>query len=184
VNYKITAGSASLGASVAHPDSNGFSSVNLNDFASGRSSEHLRGAEQCLPDFQRDYGSYGVAPGPGSAANPADSAIRSGISTGDCSRERFEQPSACGAGRERDISDLRWAAATESADHLIGEAGISQPGMPVILAKSQATVQSDINNGLASFQLSTGGLSGNIAIIGSATAGNSSLPFVARQLEP
>ena len=65
----------------------------------------------------------------------------------------------------------------------IGEAGISQPGMPVILAKSQASVQSDIN-GLASSQLSTGGLSGNIAIIGSATAGNRSLQFVAQQLGP
>ena len=64
-----------------------------------------------------------------------------------------------------------------------GEAGISQPGMPVILAKTQATVQSDIN-GLASFPLSTGGLAGNIAIVGSAAAGNSSLQLVAQQLGP
>ena len=64
-----------------------------------------------------------------------------------------------------------------------GEAGISQPGMPVILAKSQATVQSDVN-GVASFPLSTGGVSGNVAVVGSATAGTASLQFAAQQLGP
>ncbi len=64
-----------------------------------------------------------------------------------------------------------------------GEAGISQPGMPVILAKSQATAQSDIN-GLASFPLSTSGISGNVAMVGSPTAGTTSLQFVGQQLGP
>src|SRR5205823_4393520 len=54
-----------------------------------------------------------------------------------------------------------------------GESSISQPTMPVILAESKATVQSDVN-GTASFALSTVGVSGNVAIIGTATAGNSS----------
>jgi hypothetical protein len=64
-----------------------------------------------------------------------------------------------------------------------GEAGISHPGMPVILAQSQATVLSDAN-GLASFPLSTGGIAGNVAVVGSATAGTASLEFVGQRLGP
>jgi hypothetical protein len=64
-----------------------------------------------------------------------------------------------------------------------GEAGISQPSMPVILAESKVAVQSDIN-GIASFAISTGGVSGNVAIIGNATAGSGSLGFQAQQLAP
>ncbi|MCU1271614.1 MAG: putative lipoprotein [Acidobacteriaceae bacterium] len=64
-----------------------------------------------------------------------------------------------------------------------GEAGVSQPSMPVILAKSQATVQSDVN-GIASFQLSTAGISGNVGIVGTATTGNNSVQFEAQQLGP
>jgi hypothetical protein len=64
-----------------------------------------------------------------------------------------------------------------------GESNISQPGMPVILAESKATVQSDVN-GIASFLLSTGGVSGNVAVIGTATAGSSSAGYEAQQLAP
>jgi hypothetical protein len=64
-----------------------------------------------------------------------------------------------------------------------GEAGGSQPSMPVILAKSQAAVQSDVN-GTASFQLSTAGISGNVAVAGTATTGSNSVPFEAQQLGP
>ena len=64
-----------------------------------------------------------------------------------------------------------------------GEARISQAGMPVILSKTQTTLQSDIA-GVAGFQLSTGGVSGNVAVVGSATAGNSSVQFAAQQLGP
>ena len=64
-----------------------------------------------------------------------------------------------------------------------GESSISQPTMPVILAESKATVQSDVN-GIASFALSTGGVSGNIAVIGTATAGSSSVGYEAEQLAP
>ena len=64
-----------------------------------------------------------------------------------------------------------------------GEAGVSQPSMPVILGKSQATVQSDVN-GTASFQLSTAGISGNVAVAGTATTGSNSVPFEAQQLGP
>jgi hypothetical protein len=65
----------------------------------------------------------------------------------------------------------------------IGEAGISQPGVPVILGKSQVTILSDIN-GLTSFPLSTGGFSGDVAVAGTATAGNASVQFEAQQLGP
>jgi hypothetical protein len=64
-----------------------------------------------------------------------------------------------------------------------GEAGISQSVMPVILAQSKATVQSD-GNGLASFPLSTGGISGDVAILGSANLGNAAVHFAAQQLGP
>jgi hypothetical protein len=65
----------------------------------------------------------------------------------------------------------------------VGESSISQPVMPVILAQSKATVQSDIN-GIASFALSTGGVSGNVAAIGTATAGSSSVEYEAQQFGP
>jgi hypothetical protein len=64
-----------------------------------------------------------------------------------------------------------------------GEAGISQPSMPVILAKSQASAQSDIN-GIVNFALSTAGISGDVAVMGTATAGTSSVEFEAQQLGP
>jgi IPT/TIG domain len=64
-----------------------------------------------------------------------------------------------------------------------GEAGVSQPSMPVILAESKAAVESDVN-GIASFQLSTAGISGDVAIVGTATAGSNSLQFEAQQLGP
>jgi hypothetical protein len=62
-----------------------------------------------------------------------------------------------------------------------GESSISQHGMPVILAESRATVQSDIN-GTASFALSTGGISGNVAVLGTATAGDTSLEYESQEL--
>ena len=64
-----------------------------------------------------------------------------------------------------------------------GEAGISQSAMPVIIAKSQATIQSDAN-GVAALPLSTGDVSGNVAIVGSASIGNAMAQFAAQQLGP
>ncbi len=64
-----------------------------------------------------------------------------------------------------------------------GESGIAQPTMPVILAESKVTAQSDIN-GVASFPLSTTGISGNVAIVGTAEAGASSVQFEAQQVGP
>jgi hypothetical protein len=65
----------------------------------------------------------------------------------------------------------------------VGETQTSQPSMPVILAETQSTVHSDIN-GVASAALTTAAMSGNIAVLGSATAGNSSVAYEAQQLGP
>jgi hypothetical protein len=64
-----------------------------------------------------------------------------------------------------------------------GEAGIAHPGMPVILGQAQATVPSD-GNGLATFALSTGGVTGDVAVVGAAGVGSASLGFVGQQLGP
>jgi hypothetical protein len=55
--------------------------------------------------------------------------------------------------------------------------------MPVILGQSQATVLSD-GNGLASFGLSTGGVTGDVAVVGAADLGSGSLGFVGEQFGP
>ena len=65
----------------------------------------------------------------------------------------------------------------------VGETQTSQPSMPVILAESQSTARSDIN-GVASAALTAAAMSGNIAVLGSATAGNSSVAYEAQQLGP
>ncbi len=64
-----------------------------------------------------------------------------------------------------------------------GEAGFTQSGMPVMLARSQAEVGSD-PAGLASFAVSTGSFTGNVIVIGSATIGSSDVDFVAQQFGP
>jgi len=64
-----------------------------------------------------------------------------------------------------------------------GEAGISQSSMSVILAAPRATVQSDVN-GLAVFQLTSAGISGDVAVVGSAGVGNTTVQFAAQQLGP
>src|SRR5262249_38890007 len=76
-------------------------------------------------------------------------------------------------GRVGQNQPIRWA----------GEAGISQPGAPIILSIVQATIQSDINV-LVTFPLSSQGYLGNIVVAGTATAGNSSVQFEAQQLGP
>ena len=55
--------------------------------------------------------------------------------------------------------------------------------MPVILAAPRVTIQSDAD-GLASFPLSTAGILGDVAVVGSASLGNTSLQFAGQQLGP
>ena len=58
----------------------------------------------------------------------------------------------------------------------IGDTSITGNPMPVILSASQVTAQSDVG-GLVTFQPSVNGVQGPVVILGSASAGTSSLPF-------
>jgi hypothetical protein len=64
--------------------------------------------------------------------------------------------------------------------------GDNNPGndpLAIILGSWQQPVVSD-GNGLVTLQPSTGGFTGDLAILGSATAGSASLPFVLQSLGP
>jgi hypothetical protein len=64
-----------------------------------------------------------------------------------------------------------------------GDTDITTNPMPIILGMSQAAVTSDVN-GFASMQPSTGGFLGALGILGTATAGPASLPFLLQSLWP
>jgi hypothetical protein len=63
----------------------------------------------------------------------------------------------------------------------IANTGITQNPMPVVLATFQTTVLSD-TNGLATVQPNADVIEGPVLILGSGSAGNSSLPFVLQSL--
>ena len=65
----------------------------------------------------------------------------------------------------------------------IGDTGITSIPMPVILASSQISVPSDAN-GIASVQPSSGGVQGPVIVLGTATAGSSSLQFALQSFSP
>ena len=65
----------------------------------------------------------------------------------------------------------------------IGDTGITSIPMPVILASSQISVQSDVN-GIASVQPSSGGVQGPVIVLGTATAGGSSSQFALQSFSP
>jgi hypothetical protein len=65
----------------------------------------------------------------------------------------------------------------------IGQSGISQPTVPVILGESEATVLSDVN-GLASVQPTAGGVQGAVVVLGAAFAGASTVDFQLQSLLP
>jgi hypothetical protein len=62
-----------------------------------------------------------------------------------------------------------------------GDTTITGDPLPVILESGQSTVVSDAN-GLASFQPSSGGFTGTLEVLGSATAGQSTVPFALQVL--
>jgi hypothetical protein len=64
-----------------------------------------------------------------------------------------------------------------------GDTTITRNPMPIILGNSQTSVTSDAN-GLATIQPSTGGFTGALAILGTVTAGQGSLPFQLQSLWP
>jgi hypothetical protein len=65
----------------------------------------------------------------------------------------------------------------------IGDTGITGNRMPVILSSSQTTVSSDAN-GQATLQPSTSGVDSQAVLLGTATAGSSSLQFELQLLSP
>jgi len=185
VNYQVTSGAGILSAPAAHSDSNGFSSVNLSvsSLAAGVQVSicvALSSACQIFSVTMVPLASLQVQVVGGTLQ-----IAKSGQAFQPVIVRVSDSGSPAHAVLGASVTFLSYAGRLPRNQPIIwtGKAGISQPGMPVILAKSQAAVQSDIN-GLANFQLSTGGLLGNIAIVGSATAGNSSLQFVAQQLGP
>jgi len=64
-----------------------------------------------------------------------------------------------------------------------GDTKFTRDSMPIILGTSQVSVNSDVN-GLASIQPTTGGFEGAMAILGTVTAGQASLPFQLQLLWP
>jgi hypothetical protein len=186
LNYQITHGNATLGAASAQTDANGNASVSLQSSSKATAVQ----VSVCVApnnnpcqifnatvvpvaslQLQGVAGTLQIAP-PGQTFQPVVVRVTDSATP---------PHSVLGAsvvllsyiGRMPQNQPIVWA----------GEAGISQPEMPVILAKSQTTVQSDIN-GTATVPIAAQGISGNIAIVGSATAGSNSVEFVAQQLGP
>ncbi len=185
VNYQISQGSGILSAASAQPNASGYASVNLqvNSLSAmvqlsvcvGPSNNPcllFRAFAVALASLHLQPVSGLLQISSGQAFQPAvvrvvDSAIPPHAVLG---ANVFFQSYV---GRLPANEPVVWA----------GEAGITQPGMPVILASSQATVVSDVN-GLVSFPISTGGFSGNIAVIGSASVASATVQFAAQQLGP
>jgi hypothetical protein len=186
LNYQITAGMDSLSAASAQTDSNGNASVNLQVsslislvrvsvcVAPGNSPCQILAANMVQTSslqLQPVSGTLQIA-APGQSFQPV--AIRVTDSS-------TPPHPVLGAG----VAFLAYVGRMPGNEPIVwaGEEGISQPSLPVILAKSQITTQSDIN-GVATFALSTGGVLGNVAVLGTATAGTSTLEFEAQQLGP
>ena len=186
LNYEITAGSGALSAASGVTDSNGNVSVNLQISslaASVRVSVCLAPGNSPCQIFSLtmvQMSSLQLQPVSGmiQIVTPTQSFQPVAVRVLDSSSPPHPVLGANVAfldyiGRMPGNQPILWA----------GESSISQPPMPVILAESKATVQSDIN-GTASFAISTGGVSGNVAVVGIATAGSSSVEYEAQQLGP
>jgi hypothetical protein len=65
----------------------------------------------------------------------------------------------------------------------IGDTGVSQQPLPVILSSSQTTIASDVN-GLAGWPPATSGVDGAAIVVGSASAGTASVPFELQSVQP
>jgi hypothetical protein len=186
VNYQITQGIASLSVGSAQTDANGFATVNLqvssantgiqasicaapnnspcqtfNAFVVPVSSLQVQTVSGSLQIVQSGQGFQPVVIRVTDAATPSDPVLGANV--------LFQSY----VGRVPQNEPIVWA----------GEAGISQPTMPIILAAPHSTIMSDVN-GLASFPLSTAGISGDGAVVGSAMIGNTSVQFAGQQLRP
>ncbi|HJT72281.1 MAG TPA: IPT/TIG domain-containing protein, partial [Terriglobales bacterium] len=186
LNYQVTAGSGNLSAASAQTDSTGSASVNLqvNSLtasvrvtvcaAPNNTPCQLLNATTVQTSslrLQAVAGTLQVA-GAGGSFQPVS------VRVVDSSSPPHPVLGASVAfvayiGRITGNEPIVWA----------GQSTISQPAMPVILAESQLTIESDVN-GIADFPISTAGVSGNVAIVGSATAGAASVEFEAQQIGP
>lgn len=184
VNYFVQQGAATLSASSAQTNSTGYATVNLQMSANGTSTQ----VSACVAPNNSPCQTFNAFVVPASSLQLQTVSGTLQISS---SGQAFQPvvvrvldsatpPHAVmGAnvlfqsfvGRVPEGQPIIWA----------GEAGISQPVMPVIVAQSQAAIPSDAN-GLATFPLSTAGISGGVAIVGSAAVGNASVQFAAQQL--
>ncbi|MGH9517972.1 MAG: IPT/TIG domain-containing protein [Terriglobales bacterium] len=186
LNYQITAGSGALGAASGLTDANGNVSVNLQISslnASVRVSVCVAPANspcQILSATMVQRSSLQLLPVSGMIQIAA-----SGQSFQPVAVRVLDSSSPPHVVLGANVAFLDYIGRMPGNQPILwtGESSISQPGMPVIIAESQATVQSDIN-GTASFPVATGGVSGNVAVIGTATAGSASLEYEAQELGP
>ncbi len=186
VNYQITQGAATLSASSAQTDTNGFASVNLQvSSASTGIQASVCAAPSNSPcqifnaiivpvsslQVQSVAGVLQIVPS-GQSFQPVVIRVTDGATPPDPvlgANVLFQSY----VGRVPQSEPIIWS----------GETGISQPTMPVILAAPQATIMSDVN-GLTSFAISSAGISGNIAVVGSGTVGSGSVQFAGQELGP
>jgi hypothetical protein len=186
VNYQITQGAAALNAASGQTDANGFANVTLQvNSASTGIQASVCAAPNNNPcqtfnafvvavsslQVQSVAGALQIVPS-GQSFQPVVVRVIDGASPPDPVlgvNVLFQSY----VGRMPQNEPIIWS----------GEAGISQPTMPLILAAPQATIVSDVN-GLASFAVSSGGISGDVAVLGSATVGSANVQFAGQQLGP
>ena len=186
VNYQITRGPATLTAPSALSDANGYAAVNL-QLSSATAAVQV---SVCVAPTNSPCQIFNATVVPTSALRlqPVSGTLQivtSGQSFQPVTLSVIDSTTPPDAVLGASVFFQAYLGRVPQNQPILwsGETGISQPGMPVILGQSQATVQSDAN-GIAAFPLSTAGISGDVAVLGSATVGPASLQFMAQQLGP
>jgi hypothetical protein len=184
VNYFVQQGTATLSATSAQTNSTGYATVNLQMRASSTSTQ----VSACVAPNNSPCQTFSAFVVPASSLQlQSVSGILQIASPGQSFQpvvvRVLDSATPPHAVMGASISFQSFVGRVPQNQPIIwtGEAGISQTAMPVILAQSQATVRSDVN-GLATFPLTTGGISGDVAVVGLATIGNASVQFAAQEL--
>lgn len=186
LSYQITSGSGSLSAAAAQTDSNGYASVNLSVTSLAASVRVTvcvapnNSPCQVLNATMVQTSSLQLQPVSGLLQM-----VTSGKSFLPVSVRVIDSASPPHPVLGANVGFVAYVGRMPGNEPIVwaGASSISQPTMPVILAESQATAQSDIN-GLAAFPLSGSGIAGNVVVIAAASAGNGSVEFIAQQLGP
>ena len=186
INYQIIAGTGTLSAASIVTDSNGNASVNLQLTSLG-ASVHV---SVCVAPNNSPCQIFSatIVQTPSLQLQPVSGMLQiiaSGQSFQAVAIRVIDSSNPPHPVMGRSVAFIAYIGRMPGNQPIIwaGEASTSQPSVPVILAQLKATSQSDIN-GLAKFALSTDGISGNVAILGNATAGGGSVEFEAQQLGP